>query len=338
MKILYKYISIGIAKYFLILIAFFSVVIVSSQLLHLPSIMYHTGIFKFFQTLFFVNLSFFKFQLFFGFFIASLFVGYGLRENREIYAIYSAGISKNQILIPVFVISIFFLIFALIVSMLIVPFANRERAQFITINVKKHILDSLVEKNFMKLSENITIYVQKKENNEMRNIFIFNRKEGLTITAQKAIFINNILTLKNGFIQIPGNNGFNLMKFDTYRFTLDIKYMKKYQFEDLDNETLINIIKTNSKEKFKAIGVLTDRILFSIPFLFIGVLGFMMGIEMSKNRDSLIGLVVLISIIYLVLNTYSIKLIQKSSINPLFYLLFLIVYFGGITYYFYKKK
>ena len=339
MKILYRYISWNLIKNFLLLIGFFSIVIVSSQLLHLPSILYHIGLFKFLQVLFFVNLSFLKYQVFFGFFIASLIVGYSLRENREIYAIYSSGVSRGQLVSPVIWLSIVFVILAGIISLFLVPYANRERAQFITINVKQHILDSVSEKNFMKLSERLTIYVGKKNENSMEDIFIYNGNGGLSISAKKATFRGNHIILKNGYIQIPSQEGFNLLKFEKYDFDLSVDYMKKYEFEDMENEKLINIIKGKNKRQInRAIAVLTDRILFTIPFLFIGIIGFLMGIQVEKSRDTLIGIVVIISIIYMAFNTYFIKLIQKGSINPAVYAVIVIAYFGAILFWLLKKK
>ncbi len=313
-------------------------VIVSSQILHLPSILYHAGIIKFLQVLFFVNLSFFKYQLFFGFFLSAVLVGYSLRENREIYAIYSAGISKNQLIVPVAAISLIFVIIALVISLFIVPYANRERAQFITLNVKKHILDSIIQQNFMKLSDDITIYVSKKTGNKMKDIFIYNREKEITITAKQAEFINNRLVLKNGYIQFPSKEGFNILRFERYRFILDVKYIKKYEFEDLDNKTLLKILKSDSKLKNHALAVLADRVFFSIPFVFSGILGFLIGTQLNKSRDSVITFAILISIFYLVINMYFIKLIQKGSINPVIYGLILTLYFGLLMIYFYKKR
>lgn len=338
MKILYRYLSFNIIKYFLILVGFFSVIIVSSQLLHLPSILYHAGIIKFFQILIFVNLSFLKYQFLFGFFISAVVVGYMVRENREIYAIYSSGISKKQLMYPVVFISFLFFLVSLFISFIVVPYANRERAQFITLNVKKHILDSIVENNFMKLSDDITVYVHEKDENKMRYIFIHNRKKRITITAEEANFSDNRLILKNGYIQLPSQSGFNLLKFEKYRFLLDVKYIKKYEFEDLENETLLKLVKENKKLRNRAVGVLTDRLFYGIPFIFIGVLGFFMGIQLYKSRDALISIAVIISILYLVMNTYFIKLIQKGSINPVLYGIILVIYFGSLTAYFYKKR
>ncbi|WP_029519779.1 LptF/LptG family permease [Persephonella sp. IF05-L8] len=339
MKILYRYISWNLIKNFLLLIGFFSIVIVSSQLLHLPSVLYHIGFFKFLQVLFFVNLSFLKYQVFFGFFIASLIVGYSLRENREIYAIYSSGISRGQLISPVLWLSIVFVVVAGVISLFLVPYANRERAQFITVNVKQHILDSISEKNFMKLSERLTIYVDKKNENSMEDIFIYNGNGGLSISAKEATFKGNHIILKNGYIQIPSQEGFNFLKFEKYDFDLSVDYMKKYEFEDLENKKLIEFIKgKDNKQKNRAIAVLTDRVLFTIPFLFIGIIGLLMGIQIEKSRDTLIGIAVIISIIYMTFNTYFIKLIQKGNLHPAIYLIVVIGYFGVILFWLYRKK
>lgn len=338
MKILYSYIGKSIFKYFFILIGFFSVVIVSSQLLHLPSIIYHSGLIKFLQVLFYVNLSFFKYQLFFGFFLSSVLVGYSLREKREIYAVYSAGISKNQLIFPVAVVSFIFVATALVISLVVVPFANRERAEFITINVKKHILDSIVQQNFLKLSDDITIYVSQKEDNKMEDIFIYNKAQGITITAKQAEFSNNRLVLKNGYIQFPSEDGYSILKFEKYRFVLDVKYIKKYEFEDMENKKLLEIVRSNPDLKNRALAVLADRILFGIPFVFIGITGFLMGLQIQSSRDYVVTTAIFVSILYLIINTYFVKLIQKGSVSPLIYGLILTIYFGSLTVYFYRKK
>ncbi len=336
MKILYRYISIKIFKYFFVLIGIFSLIIVSSQLLHLPSIVYYAGFLKFLQILLFVNFSFFKYQIFFGFFIASLLTGFSLRENREIYAVYSSGITKNQMLLPVFSVSVFFAFAALIFSLFVIPYANRERAHVITENVKRHVLDSIVEKNFMKISEDITIYVNKKKGTTLEDVFIHNRKKGITITAKKALLNQNSLTLENGYIQISGKKGFNLLRFKKYSFTVDVKYIKKYEFEDIDNRTLLSML--NSKDKNRALSVLSDRIFFGIPFIFIGFIGFLIGIQLDKSRDSLISIAIIISIIYLTINTYLVKMVQKGTVSPVVYGTVITVYFAFLAVYFYRKK
>ncbi|WP_457622627.1 LptF/LptG family permease [Persephonella sp.] len=337
MKILYRYITKNILKNFLVLIAVFSIVIVSSQLLHLPSVMYHAEITNFFKLLFLINLSFLKFQLLFAFFLSSALLGFNMRENREIYAVYSAGISKRDLVKPIVIISVCVFIFSLVVSLFVVPYANRERAKFITLSIKRYFLDAVQEKNFFQLSDNVTIYTEKKEGNRFENIFIYNREKGQTISAKEAFFDTTTFFLKKGYIQIPDEKGFNILRFESYRFNVDVEYLKKYSIEDFKNKDLLMIINKSKKDKNRAISVLTDRVLFSVPFLFIGVLGFMIGIKTQKGKDSVIATTVLISIVYLLLNFYFIKLIGKGKIHPSVYVFVLFTYFSLITYYFYRR-
>ncbi|WP_457642506.1 LptF/LptG family permease [Persephonella sp.] len=337
MKILYRYITKNVLRNFLILIGVFSVVLVSSQLLHLPSIMYHVTFMDFLKLIFLMNLSFLKYQLFFAFFLSVVLFGFSMRESREIYAVYSTGTTKGQLVKPIVIMSIIFLIVSLFVSLFVVPYANRERAQFITLNVKRYFLDAVQEKNFFEMSESITIYTEKKEGNRFENIFIYNKERGQTISAKEASFDTTTFFLKNGYIQIPDEKGFNILKFSDYRFDIDVKYLKRYSFEDYENIELINILKHNKKDRNKALSVLVDRIFYGIPFLFIGVLGFMIGVKTYKGKDTVIAIAVLISIVYLIINFYFVKLIGKGKINPVVYFIVLTAYFSALTYYFYRK-
>ncbi|HEV09142.1 MAG TPA: LptF/LptG family permease, partial [Sulfurihydrogenibium azorense] len=103
MKILHRYIFKNFVKRFFILIGIFSIVITSSQLLHLPNFAYGMNILDFLNLLILIDVSFLKYQILFGFFIAWLLVGIHIRESNEIYAIYSLGVSKKNLLKPVFV-------------------------------------------------------------------------------------------------------------------------------------------------------------------------------------------------------------------------------------------
>ncbi|MDQ7055014.1 MAG: hypothetical protein Q9M89_00265 [Persephonella sp.] len=94
----------------------------------------------------------------------------------------------------------------------------------------------------------------------------------------------------------------------------------------------------NSKGKDRVLAVLSDRFLFGMPFIFIGLIGFLLGIQLNKSRDSLISIAITISIIYLAANTYLIKMVQKGAISPIIYGTVITVYFALLTAYFYKKR
>jgi lipopolysaccharide export system permease protein len=261
----------------------------------------------------FVNFSFFKYQLLFGFFLASVLVAYNIRERREHYAIFANGISIGELLKPIFFMSAFLSVIALVFSVFVVPYSNRERANFITVNVKRYFLESIHPKNFSKISGDTVIYAEKKEEKKIKNLFIYMQKNGWTITAEEARFEGTNLILKNGFIQIPQKEGFDILMFKKYLFSIDVKYIKKYSFEDLENKKLFDIVKKKGKDSFKAIAILTDRFSFFIPFLFLGMIGFLLGIRGSSSREGVLSTAIFISIGYLLINFLTVKMISTGK-------------------------
>ncbi len=335
-KLLYKYISNGILKIFFGLLILFSVIIVSSQFMHLPSVVYFMDILKFLKLIFFIDFSFFKYQLLFAFILATTLFGYSLKEKREIYAIYASGISTKDLLKPVFFISIVLSTFALIISLYITPYANRERANFITLSVKEYFMESVQPKNFSKVGKDIVIYAKNKKDNIIENLFIHMHKKGWTITAKKARFIGSNLILENGFIQIPQKDSFNILFFKKYIFSIDISYIKKYSLEDYENKKLLKLARKKDKKGLKAIAILTDRISFFIPFLFIGSIGFLIGIGNISSKEYVLSLSLLISIFYLLINFLSIKFISNGSLP--FYSLPIIEFTYFLSVYLFVRK
>ncbi len=337
MKKLYKYILINFAKVFLGLLGVFALVVVSSQLLNLPQAIYRSDIYSFIKAILLMNFSFFKIELIFAYIISSLLIGYSLRESREIYAIYSMGISKYQLLIPFTGLTVLFTTLALITSMFIVPWANRERSSFFTLSVREHFLESIQKKNFFELSKDIIIYVRDKKENEVDKIFIYNKEAGQAISAEKGIFRGNGLILEDGFVQIPEKDNFNLLKFKSYSMNFNVSYVKTYSIRHYENSILLEMIKSNSKNALKALAAISDRISFGIPFVFLGFLGFLMGLYTIREKDYLIGISIIIIIIYQIQSFYFTKLIEKGSISPLIYFIIIFAYFAGLTYYFFRK-
>ncbi|NPA51955.1 MAG: LptF/LptG family permease [Aquificae bacterium] len=337
MKRLYKYTLTRFLRNFLVIIGIFSLVIISSQLLNLPSSVYRTNIFYFLQVLLFLNLSFFKIQLISSYLIASILTGYSFRETREIYAIYSTGISKKALFVPIGLVTVFITIFAYISSFFLVPWANRERSKIYTISVREHLIEEIQEKNFFTLDKNMVIYVHNKEKYQFNRIFIYNKDKGQIVSAKEGIIKGNGIILKNGFIQIPQEKSFNALKFGEYQLFFDIKYVKRYSINYYKNSELIKIFKSGSQNAFKALSILVDRFNYGLAFLFLGFLGFAMGIAFYKDRDMLIAIGVVILVVYTAIGFYFAKLIEKGSINPAFYPIFTVVFLGFLTWYFYRK-
>ena len=338
MKLLYRYLAKKSAVYFIVLISIFSILVISSQMLNLPSAIYHINIFRFIQSLMLINLSFFKIQLLFSYSLAFLFLGYSLREQNQIYAIYSSGISKLNFLKVFFLIGILASLTAFIVSFFIVPYANKERVKFITTNVQKYFLESINPRNFTKLPGDYIIYVSQKKKNNFYNTMIYNRKNGFLITAKRAVFDKSNLVLFRGILQLPGKKGFTVLTYDKYVLDLKINYKKNLSFEGFSFQDLVSLIKTgNKKEKLKAIATISERIGYTVPFVFFSSLFFFLGLGIKKDRDFILGTGIFLLIVYLSINYYMVKLIEKGIIFPLIYFLVLLAICVLPLIFFYKK-
>lgn len=331
MKIVERYILKLFIKNFFILVAIFSLVVISSQILHLPSFAYSMNILDFSKLIVLLDISFIKYQLLFGFFIGWLLVGTFIKERNEIYALFSAGISKQQLLKPVFITTVIFVLISFIFSLVIIPYANREMTKFLTYKVKDYILENISSKNFSKISEKITVYVEKKEGNNFYNVFIYNLSNGYLITAKEGNFFKNKLLLKGGYIQIPSEKSFNTIKYEKYTFNIDVAYLKDIPIEDYKTLILVKIFFDKNDAKEKVLSVLADRVFFFIPFVFLGYIGFLSGLMMFKSKENLLVYSISIGISYMILNFYFLKLIEKIPVlffvYPLvFVLFFLLIY------------
>lgn len=320
------------------LIGIFSLIVISSQLLHLPSFAYGMNILDFSRLLILLDISFIKYQLLFGFFIGWLLVGISIRERNEIYALFSAGISKQKLLKPVFITTVMFVLTSFIFSLVIIPYANRERAKFLTYKVRDYILENISSKNFSKVSEKITVYIEKKEGNIFYNVFIYNLSNGYLITAKEGTFFRNKLLLKDGYIQIPSEKSFNTIKYEKYKFNIDVTYLKEIPIEDYKTSILVKTFFDKYNAKEKVLTVLADRIFFFIPFAFLGYIGFLIGLMLFQSKESLLVYSISIGISYMILNFYFLKLIEKLPILFFVYPLVLVVFFLSVYKYQNRKS
>lgn len=338
MKLLDKYVYKKFIAYEFSLIILFSILVVASQVMHLPSVFYHIGIFQFILSLLLINISFFKLQYFIATTLAFFFTGINLKETREIIAIKSIGISKKYLLSLIFKISIVLALLSILFSFFIIPKANRERVKFITKSVRNYYMESVQPKNFFKFPGDSVIYIEDKNKNQFIDIFLFSKKDGRLITAKNAFIKNGLLILENGLMQIPSKKGFSVLKFEKYEFKLYINYKKDYTYDDFELKKLIELtLSPNKNEKNKAYSIIFERIGYVIPFFFFGIIAFFIGIGIEKDKEILLGGIILFTILYIFVNFYLLKLIEKGYLNSLVYLVIisLIMYVSAI--YSYKK-
>lgn len=319
MKILYLYISKQFLKSFALLISIFTLVVVSSQMMHLPKFVYSMNLIDFGKIILLLNLSFAKLQIFFGFFIAWLLVGIKLKDSNEVYAIYSLGVKKFDLIKPAILWGTVFTLVALLFSTILSPYANRERAKFLTVKVRSYLLESIQPQAFSKVSNSIYIYVDKKKNNRFSGIIIQNLSNGFIITAKDGYFMENFVMLEDGYIQIPTQDSYSVMSFKRYSFSIDVSYLKDISLEDMETTKLIKMILTDNQAKYKALAVITDRFTFPIPFLMVGAIGFLTGASFYRLKETLLGIAIIAGVLYVFLNHLFLKLIEKNPFIAIIY-------------------
>ena len=177
--------------------------------------------------------------------------------NNELVIFWINGITKFKITNSILKISFIYFIIQLLFTTLIVPYSlDKGRSYFRTSDVD--LFTSIIKKRkFIDSVENLTIFVENKNNNYLENIVIkekINLSETQIIVAQTGEIIDErdikSIILKNGKIINNKDNNQNIIDFD--QFSLDLsKYtsntIKHPKTQEMNSNNLIRCIK-NLKE------------------------------------------------------------------------------------------
>jgi len=83
---------------------------------------------------------------------------------------------------------------------------------------------------------------------------------------------------------------------------------------------------------------LLERIVYIVPFLFIGVISFFIGSSFEKEKEILLASVLMILIFYMLVNFYMVKLVADGKINPYIYPVIITGFFTMVSLFVYKKS
>ena len=196
----------------------------------------------------------------FMFMISLFYVIIQYEINNELIIYWINGITKFHFINVIIKISIVYFLIQIILTTLIVPYSlDKGRSYFRTSNID--LFSSIVkEKKFIDTVENLTIFVESKNNNQLKNIIIkekINDTQSQIIIAQNGEFltdenISKKIILKNGKIINTENDDQSIIDFST--FTLDLS---KFTTNTITNQktqemSTINLLKCiNDIEKFK---------------------------------------------------------------------------------------
>ena len=194
-------------------------------------------------------------------FLAILFSLNRLRNDSELIIFATSGRSETNILIkPVIFFSSVIFIVILFFSLLVTPNSLKEiRYKIIDIRSAGVHISLLKEKKFISPSKNLTIFVQKKKDNDIFGLLIHDQSNAVpqTYIAEKGKFIsiNNrkFIKLFNGTIQTYNKNENRLSEvaFDTYDLDLmpfGVKEISHIYADELSTIEILSNLKKKSSD------------------------------------------------------------------------------------------
>ena len=264
-------------------------------------------------------------------FLSVLFTLNRLRNDSELIILGTSGKSERNILIkPIILFSALIYIIILIFSLFLTPSSLKEiRYKIIDIRSSGIHISLLKEKKFISPTNNLTIFLQEKNDNEIFGLLIHdqsNANRPQTYIAEKGKFMSNddsqFLRLFNGHIQIYNSSEDRISEiaFEIYDLNL-LPYGKKesshiYSDELTSTEILRNLNnkpkEMYSKYEKEQFAELHSRIINPIYIFFYSLLPLLL-IRFSKRPDeSWLYPIIIVSIV-----AFSIQILQITLTNLL---------------------
>ena len=227
-----------------------------------------------------------------------------LRLDSELIIFGSAGSSNRDILLkPLCLISIFFFVIILFLSIYLVPKSSAEIRNKITEIRSSNISTSILkEKRFITPDKNLTVFFKKIEDKNIYGLLLHDRSiedKVKTYVAKKGYLDNNnninTLYLYNGTMQIYDEKNSKISEIDFDRYSIDLNTFEKiessfFYADEISTKELIKKIrnKENNKEEF---GVLHNRFikgLYIFNLIFLPLLIF----KIIRKPDDKSGLII----------------------------------------------
>ena len=205
--------------------------------------------------------------LLFIFFISLFYVLLKYEEKNELLLFWINGVGKKEFARKLIKFSLIYLLLQLILSSIIVPYSNNKAKSFVRQSNVDYLGSIITEQKFTDAVKDLTIFIGKKENNLLYDVFLKDRlseNKFQIVSAKEGEITNydnkNYLILYNGKIVDHDSGSINNFSFEKTQINLS-KYMSKtvlypkiqeanlrdlfYCFKD---KLLINKLNLNFKE------------------------------------------------------------------------------------------
>lgn len=203
-----------------------------------------------------------------AFFLSILFFIFKHINNRELDVLWVSGVKKIKIVNLFIIISSIVVLIYLLFSILLTPYALNESRQLLGKDNLNSFLPTIRTKQFSDSFKGFTYIVEKKRNNEVKNIFLHDNGNNLkNLTSSKGDILNVTIVAKEGLVNdremflIEGqiisskknNEEVEVVKFEQLKINLEnfvTSTIKQPKLQETSTKTLFNCI-FNIKEVAK---------------------------------------------------------------------------------------
>ena len=236
-----------------------------------------------------------------------LFIIKQIQEN-ELIILWTSGVKKIELVKLFFLFSVIISIFYLVFSSLITPLALNKSRQILGKESLTSFLPTVKAQQFSDSFNGVTFIVDKKYNNELKNIFLqdnarvlknisSNKKKALTtIIASNGLINENKMIMFNGQIisSDKNNQGNDIIKFDQLSVDLNNfknRTIKQPKVQETSTITLLTCLegsifyKISCEKNFKTeiLPILNRRITFPLYFPIIALFASFLLIKSKKK-------------------------------------------------------
>ena len=207
-----------------------------------------------------------------SFLLALLLTIIKLERQNELLVLWTSGVAKFKITNLFFLISLFILLFYIFSSTIITPTALNKSRSLIKQSGLDTVTNLLKPNAFSDAFKGLTFYIDEKQDNVVKNIFIKDDSNNLnnllpekstaknkTIYAERGVIAKNKIILEKGVIQSYEKD--NTVRIIQFNKTL-------LNFDNLDNR-VIKDVKIQETSTFKILSCLKNHYLNKIPDEFV---------------------------------------------------------------------
>ena len=229
-------------------------------------------------------------------------------QENEFIILWTAGVKKRDLVNYLFLVSIVILVFNLLFSVFFSPLALNKSRQLLKDDSFNSLIPTVRVQEFSDSFKGLTLMVEKKFNNEIKNIFIhdsanalnnlttnYSKEKETTIFASKGIIKEQNLILFNGQIITTSETGKNdFIKFDQLNISIDKFKNSTIKTPKLQETSTFKLLKCvlinsfngkicNQKLKKEIIPILNRRIVFPLYLPLITLICCLLLIKNNKN-------------------------------------------------------